>query len=370
MKNQDEQFMARAIEVAQQGRFWASPNPHVGCVVVREGRIVGEGFTQPPGGNHAEIQALLDAGDARGATAYVTLEPCAHFGRTGPCADALIAAGLSRVVVAVEDPFHAVSGQGIARLREAGVAVSVGVLADESRALIAGYLLRITRGWGRVRLKLATSLDGRTAMASGESQWITGPQARADVQRLRAESSVIVTGIGTVLADDCALTLRAEQLPLTPAECDRALTHAPLRVLLDSEGRLRQGSQIISDAAPTLIFHADNTVPAPFLAAIPTVKTQPVSRGTHGLDLRAILTHLGEEGANEILIEAGATLAAAFIEQNLVDELVIYQAPRLLGSSGKAMLALSFDRLAETPELRLIEVSRVGDDLRIIATPT
>ena len=370
MKNQDEQFMARAIEVAQQGRFWASPNPHVGCVVVREGRITGEGFTQPPGGNHAEIQALLDAGDARVATAYVTLEPCAHIGRTGPCADALIAAGLSRVVVAVEDPFHAVSGQGIARLREAGVAVSVGVLADESRALIAGYLLRITRGWVRVRLKLATSLDGRTAMASGESQWITGPQARADVQRLRAESSVILTGIGTVIADDCALTVRAEQLPLTPEERDRALAHAPLRVLLDSEGRLDQGSQIISDAARTLIFHANDTVPAPFLAAIPTVKTQAVSRGTHGLDLRSILAHLGEEGANEILIEAGATLAAAFIEQNLVDELVIYQAPRLLGSSGKAMLALSFDRLAETPELRLIEVSRVGDDLRIIATPT
>ena len=218
----DVRMMARALQLARLGRYSAMPNPHVGCVLVRDGGVIGEGFTRPAGGNHAEIEALAAAEDARGATAYVTLEPCSHQGRTGPCADALVAAGVSRVVVAMPDPNPLVAGQGLAKLRDAGITVDCGLLATEARQLIPGYIARMTRGRGRVRAKLAMSLDGRTAMASGESQWITGPAARRDVQRLRAGSCAIVTGVGTVLADDCALTVRTEQLGLPPATAGRA----------------------------------------------------------------------------------------------------------------------------------------------------
>ncbi len=364
-----EPFMARAIALAREGRFWATPNPHVGCVIVRDGAVIGEGFTQPPGGHHAEVAALTQAGDARGATAYVTLEPCAHWGRTGPCTEALIGAGICRVVVAIEDPSPAVAGKGIAALKAAGIAVSIGVLVPEAEALVAGFLLRVSRGWGRVRLKIAASLDGRTAMASGESQWITGEEARADVQCLRAESSVVITGIGTVLADDCALTVREAQLPLAAEDRQRAVHRAPLRVLLDSNGRVPQGAAILSTSAPTLVFHASDASPASHLAALPQVTTQGVARAEGGLDLRAILADLGDRGANEILLETGATLSSAFLEQGLVDELIVYQAPRLLGASGRPMIMANVERLAETFALRLIEVSRVGDDLRIIAVP-
>ena len=201
----DTRRMARALQLARKGRCWASPNPHVGCVMVREGVVIGEGFTQPAGGNHAEIEALASEGDVSGATAYVSLEPCSHTGKTGPCADALIGAGVSRVVAAMEDPNPEVAGQGLAKLRDAGISTDVGVLEGEARTEIAGFVARMTRGRGRVRAKLAMSLDGRTAMASGESQWITGPAARSDVQKLRAESCAIVTGSGTVLADDLSL---------------------------------------------------------------------------------------------------------------------------------------------------------------------
>jgi diaminohydroxyphosphoribosylaminopyrimidine deaminase / 5-amino-6-(5-phosphoribosylamino)uracil reductase len=230
----DTRMMARALQLARRAQYSAMPNPHVGCVLAREGHVIGEGFTCPAGGNHAEVEAVRDAGDALGATAYVTLEPCSHQGKTGPCADALIRAGVARVVVAMSDPNPLVTGRGVEKLRAAGIVVDCGLLESEARCLIPGFISRMTRGRGRVRAKLAMSMDGRTAMADGESRWITGPAARQDVQRLRAMSCAIITGVNTVLADDCALTVRPEELGLSPEAAQLACSRPPLRVVLDS----------------------------------------------------------------------------------------------------------------------------------------
>ncbi|MDZ7782948.1 MAG: bifunctional diaminohydroxyphosphoribosylaminopyrimidine deaminase/5-amino-6-(5-phosphoribosylamino)uracil reductase RibD [Halioglobus sp.] len=253
----DTRMMIRALELARRGRYAAMPNPHVGCVLARNGAVIGEGFTQAAGGNHAEIEALEHAGDARGATAYVTLEPCNHHGRTGPCVDALAAAGVERVVVALRDPNPAVAGGGVEALRAAGIAVECGLLEDEARRVIAGFIARMTRGYGRVRAKLAMSLDGRTAMASGESQWITGPAARRDVQRLRAMSCAVVTGVGTVLADDCALTVRPAEAGMAPEVAELAAVRQPLRVVLDAHLRTPVAARVVDGMAPTLLCHAE-----------------------------------------------------------------------------------------------------------------
>lgn len=363
----DERFMATALEISRAGRFWSSPNPHVGCLIVRDDREQGRGFTQPAGGNHAEIEALHaareSAGNVSGATAYVTLEPCAHQGRTGPCADALIEAGIARVVIGVQDPNPRVSGRGLIKLAEAGIATSIGILEAEIEEELKGFLLRMRRGWGHVRLKVAASVDGRTAMASGESQWITGSAARADVQRLRAESAAIVTGIGTVLADDCALTVRAAELPSDDSELSLATLKQPLRVVLDSRGRVPSDARILSADAPTVVFTGSDV-------ALPVgVDTEVLVAVESGLDLQALLFRLGELGANSILIEAGATLTGAFLQAGLVDELVIYQAPQLLGASARPFTNLNFERLDQGIGLDFKEVTRIGDDLRIIATP-
>ena len=354
--------MAEALVEADNGRFWTSPNPAVGCVVVVGDNLVGRGFTQPAGQAHAEIVALASCTSTRGATVYVTLEPCAHQGRTGPCVEALIAAGVARVVVAVEDPDPRVAGAGVARLRAAGIEVTVGVGAREAARQLAGFLLRMQRGWGRVRLKLACSLDGRTAMASGESQWITGAAARRDVQRLRAASSVILTGIGTVLADDCSLTVRSAELGLAGDELARALHRAPNRAVLDSAGRTPAAARVLSSAAKTTVFTAaGHAAPA---GAEHTI----VPHDDSGLDLRAVLRALGEAGANEILVEAGPTLAGAFVRSGLVDELVIYQAPLLLGRTAQPLLDVVMEALAEGIQLAYQDVSPLDPDLRIIAS--
>jgi diaminohydroxyphosphoribosylaminopyrimidine deaminase/5-amino-6-(5-phosphoribosylamino)uracil reductase len=353
--------MEQALAEARKGRFWATPNPHVGCVIVSDNKILGKGFTQPVGGAHAEIMALGACASPRGATAYVTLEPCAHQGRTGPCVEALISAGIGRVVGALEDPNPSVSGKGYDRLRAAGIAVTQGVCAEAARAELAGFLLRMERGWGRVRLKLACSLDGRTAMASGESQWITGAMARQDVQRQRAASSVIITGIGTVLADDCSLTVRSDELGLRGEELTRALHRPPTRVVLDSNARTPRDARVLSSNAPTLVVTASGKQgPSGALH-----KTAPVT--VAGLDLRDVLESLGSQGANEILIESGPSLAAAFLKAELVDELLIYQAPVLLGSSARPLADLAFSELKEGIQLAYQEVSPLGSDLRIIA---
>ncbi|MEE4279981.1 MAG: bifunctional diaminohydroxyphosphoribosylaminopyrimidine deaminase/5-amino-6-(5-phosphoribosylamino)uracil reductase RibD [Halieaceae bacterium] len=356
----DKRWMARALELADEGRFWARPNPHVGCVLVRDGQLVAEGFTQPAGEAHAEAVALAIAGErARGATAYVTLEPCSHHGRTPPCADALIVAGVARVVVAVEDPHPRVCGQGLARLRDAGVQVDMGLMADAVEDQLGGFLARQRRGRGRLRIKMAASLDGRTAMASGESQWITGEAARRDVQRLRAESCAVVTGIGTVLADDCALTLREEALEgfLLPPMERRAL-----RVVLDSKLRTPPTARVLQGPQPALLVHApDAAVPE----ALGAISTRAVEGDSSGLSLPALLGALAERECNEILLESGPALAGAMLRSGLADELVLYTAPKLLGSRGRPMFELELERLAEAVSLEFIDTQRVGDDLRL-----
>ena len=355
--------MQRAIELGRQARYWSAPNPPVGCVLVRDDQEVGAGFTQPAGQAHAEVMALNAAGDATGATAYVTLEPCSHHGQTGPCASALIDAGVARVVVAVEDPNPQVAGSGITALRAAGIEVELGEGADRVEADLAGFLLRMRRGYGRITLKIAMSLDGRTAMASGESQWITGEDARADVQGLRAEADLIVTGVGTVLADDCRLTLRADELPLDGEDKDRALAHPPARMVLDSKGRMPADAQILEGGQTTVVTTQN-------IALDESGQTAVLGADAEGrVDISAWTQYLGEQAFNEILVEAGATLSGALLRGGWVDRLIIYQAPKLLGDDARAMAAMNFSALADAPEFQINEVARIGADLRIIAAP-
>ena len=355
--------MQRAIELGQQARYWSAPNPPVGCVLVRDDQEIGAGFTQPAGQAHAEVMALNAAGDATGATAYVTLEPCSHQGQTGPCVSELIDADVARVVVAVEDPNPQVAGSGIAALRAAGIDVELGEGADQVEADLAGFLLRMRRGYGRITLKIAMSLDGRTAMASGESQWITGEDARADVQRLRAEADLIVTGVDTVLADDCRLTLRADELPLDADAKDRALAHPPARMVLDSKGRTPADAQILAGGDTTVI----STENSALGESDQTIVLGADAEGR--VDIRAWVQYLGEQAFNDILVEAGATLSGALLEGGWVDRLIIYQAPKLLGDAARAMAAMDFPALADAPEFEINEVTRIGTDLRIIAAP-
>jgi diaminohydroxyphosphoribosylaminopyrimidine deaminase/5-amino-6-(5-phosphoribosylamino)uracil reductase len=364
----DTRMMARALQLAREGRYSAMPNPHVGCVLVRDGQVIGEGFTQPAGGNHAEIEALAMAGNARGATAYVTLEPCSHQGKTGPCADALLAAGVVRVVAALQDPNPQVAGAGLARLRAAGVAVECGVLQAEAEAVIPGFIARMRRGRGRVRAKLAMSLDGRTAMASGASQWITGAPARRDVQRLRAMSCAVVTGAGTVLSDDCALTVRADELGLPDATAVRASARQPLRVVLDSQQRAPVTARVFSAEAPTLWCHDAACRP---IRPAPSTGTEllALARLAHGLDLQGLFAELNRRQCNEILVESGPRLAGALLQLGLLDELIVYMAPTLLGSSARPLLALPLEAMADKVPLHLRDVRQVGEDWRFTAVP-
>lgn len=364
----DTRMMARALQLARRGQYSAMPNPHVGCVLMRDGHVIGEGFTCPAGGNHAEIEALRAAGDAVGATAYVTLEPCSHQGKTGPCADALVQAGVARVVVALPDPNPLVAGQGLEKLRAAGLAVECGLLQDEARRVIPGYIARMTRGRGRVRAKMAMSLDGRTAMASGESQWITGPAARRDVQRLRAMSCAIVTGVGTVLADDCALTVRSAELGLSPEAAALAAARQPLRVVLDSRLRTPLTARVLARGAPTLLCH-DEAVPLPQSIRAAAVPTLALRRDDCGLDLEALMAELALRQCNEILVESGPRLTGALLRAGLLDELIVYMAPTLLGDSARPLLALPLEHMADQVRLTLADVRKVGTDWRFTALP-
>jgi diaminohydroxyphosphoribosylaminopyrimidine deaminase/5-amino-6-(5-phosphoribosylamino)uracil reductase len=362
----DTRMMARALQLARRGQYSTMPNPHVGCVLVRDGHVIGEGFSRPAGGNHAEIESLHAAGDATGATAYVTLEPCSHHGKTGPCADALVRAGVTRVVIALPDPNPLVAGRGLEKLRAAGIAVDCGLLESEARRVIPGFLARMTRGRGRVRAKLAMSLDGRTAMASGESQWITGPAARRDVQRLRAMSCAIVTGIGTVLADDCALTVRPEELGLAPEAQQLASVRQPLRVVLDSHLRIPLDARVLQGDAPTLLCH-DETIAVP--AELAAVQQLPLHAGTQGLDLHSLMNALSARQCNEILVESGPRLAGALLQAGLLDELIVYMAPTLLGDRARALLELPIDVMADKVPLKFEDVRKIGTDWRITAVP-
>lgn len=366
----DRQMMARAIQLAARGLCTTEPNPRVGCVLVRDGRIVGEGWHVQAGEGHAEVNALAMAGEhAKGATAYVTLEPCSHFGKTPPCADGLINAGVSRVVAAMQDPNPQVAGQGLARLCEAGIAVESGVLESEARALNPGFIKRMETGLPWVRMKLAMSLDGRTAMASGESQWITGPDARSDVQRLRARSGAVISGADSVLLDDSALTVRAAELGLPEAEAAAAAARQPLRVLVDGRLRVPLESRLFHQPGPVLVACRMPRGRAPdYGFAGAELLTLPDEAGEY-VDLQALLRELAGRGCNEVLIESGAGLSGAFYRAGLVDELIIYMAPRLLGSCARPLIELPFDTMAEAMDVEITEMRAVGRDWRITAQP-
>ncbi|MFA5678057.1 MAG: bifunctional diaminohydroxyphosphoribosylaminopyrimidine deaminase/5-amino-6-(5-phosphoribosylamino)uracil reductase RibD [Pseudomonas sp.] len=363
----DQLLMARAIQLAERGLYTTEPNPRVGCVLARGSEIVGEGWHVRAGEGHAEVNALRQAGErARGATAYVTLEPCSHFGKTPPCADALVKAGVSRVVAAMQDPNPQVAGRGLQRLRDAGIEVLCGVLEAQARQLNPGFIKRMQHGLPLVRLKLAMSLDGRTAMASGESQWITGPQARADVQRLRARSGAVISGADSVLLDDSALTVRAAELGLEPALAEAAAAEQPLRVLVDGRLRVPLARRLFREAGPVLVACCDRQQrAADYQAQQVELLALPGSNGH--VDLAKLLSALAERGCNEVLVESGAGLSGAFWRSGLVDELIVYMAPRLLGSHARPLLELPFESMAEAMDVQITDMRAVGNDWRITA---
>lgn len=367
MTGNDHAWMARALQLARKGLYSTHPNPRVGCVIVKDGELIGEGWHVRAGKPHAEVYALRQAGErARGATAYVTLEPCSHFGRTPPCAEALVNAGVGRVVAAMQDPNPQVAGRGLERLRSAGIDVASGVLESEARALNVGFIKRMETGLPYVRAKLAMSLDGRTAMASGESQWITGPAARAEVQRLRAQSSVVLTGADTVLMDGARLTVRGPELGLDEETTRLAMQRPPLRVLVDGRSRVSLDAPFFQ-AGAALVATVGNEQNAAYEAA----GHEHVMRvGEAGrVDLPGLLHELAERGANEVLVEAGPRLVGAFAALELIDEYQLFVAAKFLGSTARPLLDLPLDRMSEARELRIVDIRAVGDDWKIIATP-
>ncbi len=366
MKNNpsDRHFMLRALTLARGGMFTADPNPRVGCVLVRDGRVVGEGFHARAGEGHAEVNALCDAGaHARGATAYVTLEPCNHHGRTGPCSQALIDAGVVRVVAAMTDPAPHVAGQGFERLRSAGIKVETGLLAAAAEDLNPGFLSRMRRGRPWVRMKSAISLDGKTALANGASFWITGEAARADVQLYRARSACIVTGIGTVLADDPQMTVRLH----TPFV-------APRIAVVDSHFRLPVNARVVGGGAPVSVFgcdEADSDVRhREQVLSQAGVDTQRIATGADGVDLHALCGRLQALDVNEVMVEAGARLSGSWLGAGLVDEWVIYVAPCVLGSAARPLVAMpSLTEMSQRWRFKRTSLTTLGDDIKMVFQP-
>jgi diaminohydroxyphosphoribosylaminopyrimidine deaminase/5-amino-6-(5-phosphoribosylamino)uracil reductase len=358
----DHAHMARALHLAERGMYTTQPNPRVGCVIARADEIVGEGWHQRAGEPHAEVFALREAGArARSATAYVTLEPCAHHGRTPPCADALIAAGIARVVAACADPNPKVAGGGLRGLMDAGIEVQTGLMHDAARELNRGFFSRIERGRPWVRVKLAMSLDGRTALANGDATWITGEPARTDVQRWRARSSAIMTGSGTVLADDPRLTVRFNSLS---PDAVGGEGFKPLRVVLDRHLRTPQDAHVLDGTAPTLVFHASE---AQQRKAFERAECAAVDVRDGHLDLNAVLRELAARSVNELQVEAGATLCGALVQNGFVDELLLYISPVVLGDQARPLLVLPpISGMAAGRRLRIVDQRKVGDDLRLL----
>jgi diaminohydroxyphosphoribosylaminopyrimidine deaminase/5-amino-6-(5-phosphoribosylamino)uracil reductase len=355
----DRECMATALQLAERGLFTTDPNPRVGCVIADSGSIVGRGWHERAGGPHAEIVALRDAGrSVGGLTAYVTLEPCSHHGRTPPCVDALLEAGLARVVIASTDPNPAVDGGGIERLRAGGIEVEAGLLVDEAEALNCGFFSRMRKGRPWVRVKSAISLDGRTALPSGESKWISNAESRRDVQRWRARSSAILTGIGTVLADNPRMNARVEGPVLQP-----------LRVVADSRWRIPPGSRILEGPQITVLA-GDRSREVPAALADLGIEKLPLPAAAGGVDLGELLKALAGREINEVQVEAGGRLCGALLEAGLVDEVLIYQAPVLLGEGGPGPFRLGpLESMAERTHFKLVETARFGDDLRIRLQP-
>lgn len=356
----DVEFMARAIKLARRGMYTTHPNPRVGCVLVVDGSIVGEGWHQRAGEPHAEILALNEAGEkSKGATAYVTLEPCCHQGRTPPCTDALVAAGVVRVVAAMQDPNPQVAGNGLQALASAGIEISVGLLQAESESLNAGFIKRMISGRPFVRLKQAISLDGRTAMGSGESKWISGEAARADVQRLRAQSAAIMTGSGTVLSDDPSLNVR-----------DMDIGRQPLRIVVDSNLSMPETAKLLSLEGETLIVTSSEDADRASVFLKQGAEVLRLPNGTGKVDLLALMEHLASREINEVLVEAGTVLSGSLLSMGLVDELIVYLAPHLMGNSARGMFNLpSIDKMDDRITLQIIDVTAVGADWRITALP-
>lgn len=371
----DHQFMAQAIKLASKGLCTTSPNPRVGCVLVKDGEVVGEGFHVKAGLGHAEVNAIAQAGDkAKGATAYVTLEPCAHYGRTPPCAEGLIKAGVKKVIAAMVDPNPKVSGKGLKILADAGIETASGLLTADAKALNVGFIKLMEQQRPYVRCKLAASIDGKTAMASGESKWITGDKARADVQKLRAQSCAIISGANSVITDNAKMTVRYDELiaPVFSADDLRQ----PLRVIIDTKNKLTSNLALFQATSPILLVRhkIDHAITWPdFVEQIELPMKTNSSSGSdinqQYIDLTALLDELAERGLNDVLVESGYQLAGAFIEQNLVDELIIYQAPKLLGGSSQSLINLpTVSLLSQAKLLNFKDITMVGEDLRITAT--
>lgn len=354
---QDIEWMTRALRLAAHGLYSTTPNPRVGCVIVKQGKVIGEGAHLKAGEPHAEVHALRAAGEqARGATVYVTLEPCSHFGRTPPCADALVNAGVSRVVIAMQDPNPLVAGNGITRLQAQGIAVTVGVCEAQAKALNPGFILRMTQQRPYVRLKVAASLDGRTALANGVSQWITSPEARKDVHHWRAQSCAVITGIATILKDNASLTVREVNTP-----------RQPLRVILDSQLRIPIDAKVLQDGH-ALVAYAQGDAAKLEILQVMGVRTLHAPNAQGQVDLGAVMQALTAWPCNEVLVEAGPTLSGAFLQYGVVDELLLYYAPKLMGHTAQGMFAMpEWTHMTEVQSLEIIDLRRVGQDIRLQA---
>lgn len=361
----DHTHMARALRLAERGLYTTRPNPVVGCVLAHGDEVVGEGWHERCGQKHAEVNALAAAGErARGATAFVTLEPCATQGRTPPCVEALTAAGVTRVVVACEDAMQS-AGNGLTSLRNAGIQVDVGLMAAAGRELNRGFFSRIERGRPWLRIKLGASLDGRTALADGRSKWITGAAALADVMHWRARSSAILTGSGTVRADDPSLTVRWADAGIADADAPDFVP--PLRVVLDNGLAAPAASRLLDGSVPTLFVHAPDARTAAHFSRVERIA---VAENYGRLDLAAMLAGLAQRGCNEVQVETGATLAGAFIAAGLCDELLVYMAPRLLGHQARGLVNQPAPaELADAVRWHWHDVRTVGDDLRLLLRP-
>ncbi|MFT6506490.1 MAG: diaminohydroxyphosphoribosylaminopyrimidine deaminase [Colwellia polaris] len=365
---QDHQFMQRAIYLAKRGHYTTSPNPRVGCVIVLNGEVVGEGFHEKSGQGHAEVHALKQAGaKAKGATAYVTLEPCSHFGLTPPCAEALIKAQVGHVIAAMVDPNPQVSGRGLERLKSAGITTEFGLLEQDARDLNPGFIRLMTTKLPYVRCKLAASLDGKTAMASGESQWITSAHAREDVQRLRAQSCGVICGADSVIFDDAKMTVRWSALGELKNSYEKSKVRQPIRIVIDSKNRLTPDLAIFKTASKIILIRTsiENEQTWPHFVEQVVISK---AKDSEQISLKHLLIYLAQQGLNDILIESGAKLAGAFMSENLVDELILYQAPKLIGSEGKSLVDIpAILQLSEAKDLNITDISMVGKDIRITA---
>lgn len=362
--SQDFQWMAQALRLAEQGLYTTSPNPRVGCVIVKNNQIIGQGAHLKAGEPHAEVFALREAAQqAESSDVYVTLEPCSHYGRTPPCVEAVIAAKPKRVIIAMQDPNPLVAGRGVAALQQHGIEVVVGVMQNEAQALNLGFISRMTRGLPYVRTKIAASLDGRTALNNSKSQWITGGQARLDVQHWRAQSCAIITGIGTVMADNPSMTVRLENT-----------TRQPLRVIVDSGLQISADSKMLDadilKCSPVLIAYAHDQNRRADELRQAGAELVCLADAAEKVDLRALLTLLAQRGVNEALIEAGQGLNGAFLHANLIDEFIFYYAPKLMGDAAKAMFAMpELTEMQQVTDLQVIDIRLVGRDIRLRAKP-